>query len=84
MKYNHKHKLRGQLFLNKHKRVEIDIKRKFEYMVCYIHHNLIHHKFTKEYEHWKYSSFNVFLKDSETRIDRQYVLKQFSGLKAFV
>ena len=32
LKYNHKHQLRGQLFLNKHKRIEIDMDEKFEYI----------------------------------------------------
>jgi REP element-mobilizing transposase RayT len=58
--YNHRNKHRGQLFLKRFKRVSLGIGKLIN-MICYIHHNPIHHGFTKDYKSWPYSSYKEYL-----------------------
>jgi REP element-mobilizing transposase RayT len=58
--YNHRNKVSGQLFLKRFKRVSLN-EGKLTNMICYIHHNPIHHGFTKDYESWEYSSYMKYL-----------------------
>jgi hypothetical protein len=34
-------------------------------MICYVHHNPIHHGFTTSFDSWKYSSYKQILIESE-------------------
>ena len=78
--YNNRHKRRGQLFLKRMKRVSINEEAKLAYLIAYIHHNPIHHSFSKDYETWKYSSYKVYLNTIDnSSIDFEYVFKWFEG-----
>jgi len=68
----------GSLFQKRFKRVVVSSEAKLWHLLAYIHHNPIHHKFTKNYEDWKFSSYKVFLSDRPTDIVRDAVLKWFS------
>ena len=83
LKYNNKYKDRGQLFLNRFKRIQICEVFKFEYMLCYIHHNPIHHKFRYEYRSWEYSSYNYYVNNIESVLDKKYVLERLGNIEAF-
>jgi REP element-mobilizing transposase RayT len=65
LSYNYRHKRRGQLFLKRFKRISLDEEFRLAYMICYIHHNPIHHGFSTSYDSWKYSSYNQILAESE-------------------
>src|SRR5690625_6578028 len=54
---NRKYNETGQVFLEKTKRVSINTYEKFCSLLCYIHHNPIHHGLSKTYEEWPFSSF---------------------------
>ncbi len=43
------------------KRVCFDPELKLEYLICYVHHNPIHHSFVKNYKDWKFSSYKNYL-----------------------
>ena len=43
-------------------------------LICYIHHNPIHHGIVENYEDWKYSSYNAFHADKPTNISKSKVL----------
>ncbi len=58
--YNFRNRTKGQLFLKKCKRVSFDRDERLAYLICYIHHNPIHHGFVSEYEDWKYSSYQLY------------------------
>jgi putative transposase len=81
MKYNNKHKTTGQLFLNRHKRILLRSDTKIKYMLCYIHHNPIHHKFRKNYGEWVYCSYQKYLKNDEAFKDH---LQYFGGIDNFL
>ena len=84
LKYNNKYKDRGQLFLNRFKRIRVCEELKFEYMLCYIHHNPIHHKFRSDFSNWKYSSYNCYINDEESLLDKKYVLERLGSIKAYI
>jgi hypothetical protein len=69
--YNFRNHNAGQLFLKRFKRVGLDSEDRLPYMICYVHHNPIHHGFTTDFESWKYSSFsrkeisNIFIDEGE-------------------
>ena len=54
---NKKYKVSGQVFLEKTKRISILSENKFLDLLCYIHHNPIHHFLVKNFEDWSYSSY---------------------------
>ena len=81
--FNARNNHRGQLFLKRFKRISIDPDDKLIYMICYIHHNPIHHRHTKDYTSWKYSSFKQYnLNEIGTHIDN-IIEKYFGGIENF-
>jgi len=75
---NHKYQETGQLLLERPKRVLISSEEKFFDLICYIHHNPIHHSLAKNYEDWPYTSYNRYLKDGTTTFAPQ-VLKELGN-----
>jgi putative transposase len=84
LKYNYKYKDRGQLFLKRFKRIRISEEFKFEYMLCYIHHNPIHHKFRSNFKSWKYSSYNYYVKNIASLLNKSYVLERLGSIEVFI
>ncbi|MBK7233282.1 MAG: hypothetical protein IPH93_13720 [Saprospiraceae bacterium] len=80
IKYNKKHKTSGRLFLNRHKRIILNPEYRLKYMLCYIHHNPIHHKFRRKYGEWTYCSYQEYLASNENYISK---LNDFGGLDYF-
>jgi putative transposase len=80
LKYNIKYKTRGQLFLNRHKRILINPETRLNYMLCYIHHNPTHHKFRSEYGNWPYCSYQKYIYNDQ---DYAEYLDMFGGLEKF-
>jgi putative transposase len=52
-------------------------------LVHYIHANPVHHRFVSDLGKWKFSSFNSFLVEKETALEREYVLSMFGGKRSF-
>jgi len=75
--YNKEKKRNGSLFQKRFKRILIEDAFRWRYILAYIHHNPIHHKFEKEYENWRFSSYLAFLSDGITIISRVNVLRKF-------
>lgn len=84
LKYNEKYERRGTVFSEKFKRVSVLSEAKILDMMCYIHHNPIHHKYENDYEGWKYSSYKSFLSKKESFIDCGGFLDQIGGLESFM
>jgi len=81
IKYNKKYKTTGQLFLNRHKRIFLEPDFRLKYILCYIHHNPIHHKFRKNYGEWTYCSYQKYLESNDSYIAK---LNDFGGLDLFL
>ncbi|NND07926.1 MAG: hypothetical protein HKN87_16225 [Saprospiraceae bacterium] len=75
--YNHRNKTRGQLFLKRMKRISFDPDAKLAYLICYAHHNPIHHRFAKSYEIWKYSSYQFYCHNEPAAIENMKRADEF-------
>ncbi len=80
--YNKRNSQSGQLFLKRFKRVEL-IGNRINYMVCYVHHNPIHHNFRKDYESWKYSSYRLYM-ENHKNLSRLIDFNVFENRKDFI
>jgi hypothetical protein len=53
-------------------------------LIVYIHQNPVHHKFTKSFKDYPYSSYSHFLNfDEDSFLNREKVLDLFGGLVNF-
>ncbi len=68
----------GSLFQKRFKRVSIKDEYRLWYLIAYIHHNPIHHKYRNNFSDWKYSSYNSILSAKPTLIERKKVLAIYS------
>ncbi len=68
----------GALFQKRFKRISVQGEFKLHYLVAYIHHNPIHHRFCTRYSEWKYSSWIAYQNlGSPSAINRGEVLNWF-------
>ena len=82
--FNKYHTRHGSLFQKRFKRVLISDKQVLLDKICYVHHNPIHHNFSDYYEGWHFSSFNAYLTQHKTSVQRVGGLSLFEGLPAFL
>lgn len=82
--FNKTYNRQGRLFIQPFKRILVDDEDYFILLVNYIHRNPIHHGLVKELNDWKYFSYQTFLSDKPTNIDREEVLSYFGSLEEFV
>lgn len=53
-------------------------------IVHYIHINPVHHGFVKEITGWKFTSYNSYLSNGETRLSKKEVLRVFGSKEYFI
>jgi len=82
--FNKAHRRQGRLLLQSFKRILVEDGDYFTSLINYIHRNPIHHGIVTNYMDWKYSSYNAFLSDHKTNIDKAEVLAYFDSLEDFV
>lgn len=90
--FNKENERRGSLLKAKFKRILIHDPAHFAHLLCYIHHNPIHHKMETTYDNWAHSSFNHYLKiiepdhklspnSSKARIASRTVFELFANIQ---
>ncbi len=68
----------GSLFQKHFKRISVSDEYKLHYLLTYIHHNPIHHRFCQDYQEWKFSSWMAYQNlDQPSLINRLEVLGWF-------
>jgi putative transposase len=82
--YNKVYNRMGSLFIPSMKKITIEDDGHFCKAVHYTHSNPVHHGFTKSIDHWPNSSYKIFLSNSPTKLERNFVLEKFGGLDAFI
>jgi REP element-mobilizing transposase RayT len=82
--FNKMYGRKGSLFMQNMKRQEIKDEASFCKVVHYIHANPVHHGFVKSISEWKYSSYQLFLSTSPTKLNRDIVVKAFGSLDWFI
>jgi REP element-mobilizing transposase RayT len=75
---------RGSLFMPNFKSNPVEQDLHFCTLVHYIHANPVHHRFISDLGKWKFSSYNSFLVEKETALEREYVLSMFGGKTGFL
>lgn len=75
---------KGSLFIPNYKYEKVENDNSFCKVVHYIHANPVHHGFVKNMADWKFSSYNSYLSDKPTKIEKAYALKIFGRLQAFI
>jgi REP element-mobilizing transposase RayT len=83
LSFNNRNNQRGQLFLKKFKRVALESEEKLSYMICYVHHNPIHHGFVSDFKFWNYSSFNKLNSVNQEGVNLNTVKDVFGDLRNF-
>ena len=69
---NNKYNRKGKLFSLPFKRVLVENDTYFEWLICYIHRNPIHHEFCDDFKSWPHSSYfeiSGYLKASGVTVD---------------
>ncbi|MBI0401338.1 transposase [Cyclobacterium marinum] len=73
----------GALFQRKFKRKKIDTEEYLTRIVIYIHLNPVKHGLAKGPSEWKFSSYKSYLSKSQSKLNRELVIKWFGGLDGF-
>ncbi len=81
--FNKVYNRKGSLFIPVMKTGLINDESSFCKVIHYTHANPVHHGFTKTFDAWPHSSYKIFLSNSPTKIERDYVPGAFGGLEAF-
>jgi len=83
IKFNNRHHRKGQVFARFPKRIFIENEDRLRYLIAYVHHNPIHHRFNSNYSDWEFSSYRTLLNDSPTKLSRDHVMELFGGIEGF-
>ena len=81
--YNKKYDRSGPLLKDGTKRVLVKSEAKLVQLLCYIHHNPIHHKLSNRFGKWKYCSYQGYVLEVETKLKKTEMLKYLGGASEF-
>ncbi|MES2371766.1 MAG: transposase [Bacteroidota bacterium] len=81
--FNKLYQRKGSLFMPNFKTNSIEDDLSFCAITHYIHANPVHHGFVKDITEWKFSSFTSLCSQATTKLERDYVMEMFGGLRAF-
>ena len=82
--FNNIHQRSGRLFLYPFKRKQVDDEDYYASLINYIHRNPVHHGLSKSYSNWDYSSYNEYLNNGLSLINREKGLALFGSVDGFV
>ena len=83
-KFNFKYKRTGALLEQPYERILIEDENYLKNIVRYIHYNPVKHKFVKKINQYYWSSFNSFLSELPTNLERKTVLDWFDNKENFM
>lgn len=79
--YNKRYDRLGSLFRPNFKSKEITSDTYLTNIIFYIHHNPLHHGFTKHIEDWPHSSYHAVVSDNLTKVKRKEVQEWFGSIE---
>ena len=82
--FNKVYNRKGSLFIPNMKSILIEDESGLCKVTRYIHANPVHHRFVKNIGDWKFSSFNSYLSDSETKLSKEEILNIFGSKEYFI
>lgn len=80
---NKKYNRSGSLFRARFKRKEIENERYLKNVIAYVSANAVHHNFKDSIIEWPWSSYHDITDDSDTFVDREFVLELFDGIENY-
>jgi len=80
---NLRYSRKGKLFMLPYKRILVEDDSYIVSVINYIHRNPIHHGLVENHSDWKYSSFNDYISENPTIINRALGLEYFGSLQEF-
>ena len=81
---NLRYSRKGKLFMLPYKRILVEDESYIISVINYIHRNPIHHGLVENHSDWKYSSYNDYLSEKPTIINRALGLECFGSLHEFI
>ncbi len=84
MAFNKVNKRGGSLFVNPFRRIEVTDDSHFTQLIIYHHANVLKHLAQKNFQDYKWSSYQSILSNKPTHIKRQEVLEWFGGREQFI
>jgi REP element-mobilizing transposase RayT len=81
---NKKHFRTGSLFEKPFERKRVTSETYLRNLIYYIHHNPVHHGFTKTIQEYPWSSYGSIISDRPTRIQRDEVIEFYGSKENFV
>ena len=76
---NKRYQRTGSLFEHPFRRIRISSDQHLKYLVYYIHHNPIHHKFCEHFLDYPWSSYLTILSPKTTKLSRDQVLAWYKN-----
>jgi putative transposase len=73
----------GSLFEGRFGRIPVATDAYFQNLIFYIHYNPQKHGLVKDFQRWKWSSFNSIMGHEPTWLQRDAALNVFGGIKGF-
>ncbi len=80
---NKKYKMEGAAFRQRVKRVHVNSENRILELLCYIHHNPLHHGISHDYDVWPYTSYNKYLKNPQDK-DLYKFMEDLGGVESFL
>jgi len=82
--YNKVYERKGSLFVSNMKSILVEDEASLCKITYYIHANPVHHRFVKNMNEWKWSSYNSYLSESETNLSKKEILNVFGSKEYFI
>ncbi|MXO03670.1 transposase [Flavobacterium sp. HBTb2-11-1] len=74
----------GSLFQEHLQRNRIENEEYLKQLILYVHLNPVKHKFSKDFQSYRQSSYRSYLSDKPSSIDRRFVIGLFNDLENFI
>jgi REP element-mobilizing transposase RayT len=81
--YNNKYDRKGSLFKPNFERKLVNSDEYFARLIAYIHNNPVHHGFVENLNDWPHSSWQAYLFDKSTKINKEKGFAWFGGKENF-
>ena len=73
----------GSLFQEHLHRIRVEDEEYLMQLIAYVHLNPVKHGFADDFKHYKYSSYQAYLSEKPTRIEKNYILSLFGDKSNF-
>ena len=74
----------GSLFQEHPQRNRVENEDYLRQLIVYIHLNPLKHKFYDRFYNYKHSSYQSYLSEKETNLDKEYIIDLFGGKENFI